>query len=606
MFYTGYAKLGNRILHKWIDDDGFKHQSFKQVQVELFTSDFNGTLKNSKYRSITGEPLKRHEFAKIGDAIAFKKEHTDIEGYEIHGNQNYLIQDISNNYPFDIDYDLSKLKILTFDIESEIDKNGGSFSDYTKNAIKPITAITVSVNKKQYYTFAYKDDFDTTQEGCETIFVKSKDEKNMLVDFLLFWKKENPDIVSGWNILNFDIPYIIHRVQNVLGDDATKLLAPSAYEVAPSFAIKENHNGTYTLQGVAILDYFDLYKKFTFKERENYKLDTIAFVELNERKLDYSEYGDLNSLYENDFQKYIKYNIRDVKLVDRLDDKLQLFELVVFLAYKSKIPFESVLSQVAMWDSFIYNELKKDNIVVPPKVEHKKTRKYRGAVVFDPIIAFVKWVLSFDLDGLYPHLIMQYGISPEVLIDNSSFYKLLKRSPKDFEILEPHWDGDKLDLDVDRFIQEDYQTELQAIKNLNLTVTANGALFDMTKDPLLPRLMKLLYSDRKGIKRNQLDAEAKMEKLKHANLKDSDEYKKYESIKNRCKVMQMGIKVFLNSCYGTLGTEYSRYYNIIIAEGITLSGQLSIFWIKNDLNKFLNRLVTYPVELTQELIKRGI
>ena len=174
---------------------------------------------------------------------------------------------------------------------------------------------------------------------------------------------------------------------------------------------------TCEMAGITVIDYLDLYKKFTYTNQESYRLDHIAFVELGERKLDHSEFDTFKDFYTGNWQKFIEYNIRDVELVDRMEDKMKLIELALTMAFDAKVNFTDVFFQVRTWDAIIYNYLKKKNIVIPPKERSEKDSQYAGAYVKEPIPGKYDWVVSFDLNSLYPHLIMQYNISPETLQD---------------------------------------------------------------------------------------------------------------------------------------------------------------------------------------------
>lgn len=587
-FYTNITTMGNRILHKYVDERGVKKEYFGHSTAELFVT----SKEDDIYKDVTGLPLSKVEFQRIADAKAFCKQYEGIENFQIHGNQNYWAQYIAQQYPEIIEFDQDRITIANIDIEVKMGENG---FPHAYLAESEITAITIGV-AGHYHVFGMKEyknkDADVTYKPCQN-------EKSLIWEFLQFWQKLNPDIITGWNTSTFDIPYLVNRIRNIIGEEFVCLMSPMGNKYCKQFAVNQKHKTEgkrveYDLAGIAHLDYLQLYRKFTFKERERYSLDFIAYTELKKKKLDYSEYGNLDDLYEKDFQKYIEYNIRDVRLVDELDGKLNLMMLAFNLAYKSKIPIDSVFSQVRMWDTYIYNALLEDNIVVPPKRHFSKSEKYEGAVVFPPAIGIHEWVASFDLDGLYPHLIMQYGISPEVIVNKSDLIKRRARYKDDIDavnVLLGYWDDIKgqLDVNVDMFVDGEPNEILDAIKHLNYHMTPNGAIFDGSRDPILPKLMLSLYNERKGVKQTQLKAEALAENLN--NDMTPAMIKEQKDIAKRCKVMQMGIKVFLNSAYGMIGNEYSRYYDVRIAEGITLSGQLSIQWIKRKINLYLNHML---------------
>jgi DNA polymerase elongation subunit (family B) len=282
-------------------------------------------------------------------------------------------------------------------------------------------------------------------------------------------------------------------------------------------------------------------------------LDHIANVELGQKKLDHSEFNTFKDFYTQGWQKFVEYNIIDVELVDRLEDKMKLIELAIVMAYDAKANYADVFSQVRMWDTIIYNYLKKRNIVIPPKERSDKTEKYAGAYVKEPIPGKYDWVVSFDLNSLYPHLIMQYNISPETLVD--------ARHPT---------------VTVDRILSEDEVIEGE------YAVCANGAQYRKDVRGFLPELMEKIYEDRTIYKKKMLEAKQQYEKRKTKTL---------EKEIARCNNIQMARKIQLNSAYGAIGNQYFRYYKLANAEAITLSGQVSIRWIEDRMNRYLNKIL---------------
>ena len=297
----------------------------------------------------------------------------------------------------------------------------------------------------------------------------------------------------------------------------------------------------------------DSYKKFTYTNQESYRLDHIAMVELDDKKLDHSEYENFKDFYTSDWQRFVEYNIHDVNLVDKLEDKMKLIELAVTMAFDAKVNFEDVYSQVRMWDTLIYNDLKKRNIVVPPRQSTKKDEKYAGAYVKEPEPGMYDWVVSFDLNSLYPHLIMQYNISPETLVDER----------------HPTVTVDKL-LNKEIDIDGDY------------AVCANGAQYRRDIHGFLPEIMQRIYDERTIYKKRMLSSKQEYEKSPTDKLRR--DISKFNNI-------QMARKIQLNSAYGAIGNQYFRYYNLANAEAITLSGQVSIRWIENKMNTYLNKLL---------------
>jgi DNA polymerase elongation subunit (family B) len=313
--------------------------------------------------------------------------------------------------------------------------------------------------------------------------------------------------------------------------------------------------------GIAVLDYIQLYRKFTYTEQESYRLDYIAQVELNEGKIDYRDegYSDLDDLRLRNFQRYIEYNVRDVEIVERLEDKLKLIELVYALAYDAKVNYEDTMTTVKQWDVITHNYLLDRNIVVPLNDKNKPDRAFVGGYVKDPKVGMSKWVVSFDLNSLYPHLIMQYNISPETLVtrlkDKVSIDDLLVGGASQF--------GGYLD-------------------KTNCTIAANLCIYTKEKRGFLPSIMDRMYDDRTKYKKQMIEVKKEYEKTKDPRL-----VKEIARLDN----MQMAKKIQLNSAYGALGNKWFRWFDVNNAEAITTSGQLSIRWIENKLNDYLNKLL---------------
>ena len=314
-------------------------------------------------------------------------------------------------------------------------------------------------------------------------------------------------------------------------------------------------NIAFEVGGLSQLDYMDLYKKFTYKAQESYRLDHIANVELGQKKLDHSEFDTFKDFYTGNWQKFVEYNIIDVELVDRLEGKMKLIELAVTMAYEAKVNYNDVFYQVRMWDNIIYNYLKDKDVVIPPKERSDKNDKYAGAYVKEPIPGVYDWVVSFDLNSLYPHLIMQYNISPETLLD--------ERHPT---------------VNVDKILNEEIAFELYK----DNAICANGAMYRKDVKGFLPELMEKMYGDRVVFKKKMLAAKQQYEKTPTVAL---------EKEISRCNNIQMAKKISLNSAYGAIGNQYFRYYKLANAEAITLSGQVSIRWIEMRMNGYLNKLL---------------
>ena len=437
-------------------------------------------------------------------------------------------------------------------------------------AEEPITAITYKQGAK-FIVFAcgeFRNDRNDIQ------YVQCTDEIDLIHRWLDEWSSDYPDVITGWNIKFFDIPYLVNRITKLLGDAVAKRLSPwntiYSREVSLNLAKK---NTTYTLLGISTLDYIDLYQRYApeGKSQDNYKLDTIGHAELGINKLSYAEYKTLHNLYRDNFQLFIEYNIRDVELIDKLDEKLKLIELVLTISYDAKCNFEDASTQVRMWDVLIYNHLREKNMVIPPQGHNEKHEMYVGAYVKEPIRGMHHWVASFDLNSLYPHLIMQYNISPETFIEPDDY----PREIRDFVSQNR--------INVETLLNSSIDTI--PLRNAKVTMTPNCQFFHTEKQGFLAEMMETMYDDRVKYKRMSIDGRKDLE-----NETDPDKRRLIQNKISRYHNLQLAKKVCLNSAYGALGNQYFRFFDVRQAAAITTSGQLSIRWIENALNSYMNRL----------------
>ena len=540
-FYTNVALMGDTILYRGYE--GKEPVTYRESFSPIL---FVPTKEESKHRTLEGINVKSMKFSNPRDAREFIKKYEHVDGFDVYGYDRFVYQYISDKFPGLIDYDFQTLRIYTIDIEVA-SENG--FPD-TESCAEEILCITIKdLNTKRVYTWVHRE-FECPDHV--QMFL-CDNEIRMMESFIDWWARNTPDVVTGWNCQLYDIPYICRRVSRILSDKWAKSLSPWNKIQENEIFIKGRKQISYDIMGVSILDYLDLYKKFTYTNQESYRLDHIAFVELGQRKLDHSEFDTFREFYAYGWQKFVEYNIFDVELVDRLEDKMKLIELAVTMAYDAKVNFDDVYSQVRMWDTLIYNFLREDNLVVPPKKVSQKDEKYAGAYVKEPIPGMYDWVVSFDLNSLYPHLIMQYNISPETLCD--------RKHPS---------------VTVDRLLN----CEVDLSNLVNKTVCPNGSMYRTDVQGFLPKMMQRIYDERTIYKKLMLDAKKEYEKTK-----DPEVVKKIAKYNN----IQMARKIQLNSAYGAIGNQYFRYYNLANAEAITLSGQLSIRWIEKKLNEYLNK-----------------
>jgi len=549
-FYTNVQLIGNQFLVRGVDNG-----NRFEFRDEFFPTLFVKSKKDTQYRTLNGEVVEEIHPGTVRDCREFYKKYDEVDGFEIYGNDRYIYQYISEKYPEnEIKFDISQIKLVTLDIETTAEKG---FPD-VESASEEILAITIQdYTTKQIITWGVKP-FLNKQKNVTYHHCPSEHE--LLSHFINYWMQDVPDVVTGWNIQLFDIPYICKRLNRVLGEKLMKRFSNWGLVTEGEVYIQGRKQITFDVGGLTQLDYLDLYKKFTYKAQESYRLDYIAEVELGQKKLDHSEFDTFKDFYTKGWQKFIEYNIVDVELVDRLEDKMKLIELALTMAYDAKVNYADVFYQVRMWDNIIYNYLKKRDIVIPPKIRSDKNEKYAGAYVKEPIPGKYDWVVSFDLNSLYPHLIMQYNISPETLLD--------ERHPT---------------ATVDRILEEEINFELFK----DNAVCANGAMYRKDVRGFLPELMDKMYNERVIFKKRMLQAKQQYEKTPTKAL---------EKEIARCNNIQMAKKISLNSAYGAIGNQYFRYYKLANAEAITLSGQVSIRWIEKKMNEYLNKLLSTTEE----------
>jgi len=543
-FYTNVEQVANRLLVR-----GYEGGSSFSYRVPFNPTLYVASKNYSEWKTLEGDCVEPLKMGSINDAKEFVKRYKEVEDFDIYGNTRYLYQYITQEHPEDeIQYDTSQIRVFNIDIETAAE-NG--FPDI-ESADQEILAISIKDSYTGRIIVFGARPFDN--KDSEVDYMHFRSEESMMTAFLEYWSENYPDVITGWNVQLFDIPYIARRIDRILGEKFTKTLSPWKLISSREIYIKGRRQVAYDLRGISTLDYLELYRKFTYTNQESYRLDHICMVELGARKLDHSEYDTFKEFYENDWQKFIEYNIHDVKLVDQLDDKMKLLDLAFTMAYDAKVNYEDVFSQVRMWDNYIYCELNKRKIAIPPKREATKDAKYAGAYVKEPKPGRYDWVVNFDLNSLYPHLIMQYNISPETLRETRHS-----------------------SANVEGILNKDVEI------NGEFAVCANGAQYRKDVQGFLPLMMQKMYDSRVIFKKKMIEAKKQYEKTPTVELTKEIA---------RCNNIQMAKKISLNSAYGAIGNEHFRYYRLANAEAITLSGQVSIRWIENKMNSYLNKLLS--------------
>ena len=547
MFYTNVQPHGNFIALRGINNHGESFKNKIPYEPTLYVQ--SQKAQNPQWKTLDGKPVAAVKWGSMKDSRQAMKEY----GGDVFGVDQFQYSFISDQYRGLIDYDLTKIKIAFIDIETSSEFGFPNI----RQANEEVLAISIKMNGR-FRVYACGD--YVPSNGVE--YIHCMEEEHLLEQFISDWAADYPDIVTGWNSRFFDIPYLMNRIRRLLGEKAANRLSPWGwYKETEVSLIGGRKQQVFDLVGLASIDYLDAYKKFMYVNQESYALNHIAYTELGEKKLDYSEASSLHELYKTNFQKFVDYNVHDVVLVERLEEKLKLMELIISLAYMAKCNFNDVFSPVKMWDCIIYNHLREQNIVIPPKSHEVKDSAYEGAYVKDPQVGRHKWVCSFDLNSLYPHLIMQYNISPETI--KGTHPEARKDSSGHHVMVES-----MLDMEMDT----------QFLKDNNLTMTPNGSLYTRKKQGFLPALMEKMYTDRVKYKKMMI---AEQKKGKAA---DTNKLAQYHN-------MQINLKIALNSAYGALGNQWFRFYDMRNAEAVSVAGQLSIRWAERAVNQYLNKIL---------------
>ena len=546
-FYTNVYQHRNLILVR-----EFKDGEYIQKQVQYKPTFYVPTNKDSSFRSVKGQNLEPKKFNSIAQARQFREKWKDVEGFDVHGIERHPYAYIAEYFPQDIEWMMRHVRIMNLDIECECE-NG--FPEPTE-AAEEINAITFKMfGHDTKYVFGTQ----AWEHGDPTIkYFHCQNEKQLLKTFLEEYKKIYPDIITGWNVDQFDITYLYNRLSKLFSNTIADQLSPWNITTVREWDTFGKKQQAYTLTGVEVVDYLQLYQKFTFKRRDSYKLENISQIELGKGKINYEEFGAMHLFYKKDYQKFLEYNVRDVTLVEELDDKLGLMGLMIQMAYTAKCNYLDAFRQVRYWDILIFNRLRQQNIIVPPaRSGAPKKQQFMGAYVKDPQVGMHEWVMSFDLNSLYPHLIMQYNISPETFTGMTSDTT-----------------------NVDMMLRKEVKT------NKLFAQTPNGAKFSKRKQGFLPEILENLYDERVLWKNKMIEYQKEYEK--------TDDPRKKQDLNRDIAIAynnQMVRKISLNSAYGAIGNEWFRYFEIGLAEAVTSSGQLAIKWVENAVNEYLNTIL---------------
>lgn len=499
-------------------------------------------------RSIFGGPLKKRVFRKQFDRLRSIKDGGAVKIYHnLPTEQQFLIDHfgLANATP-----EFMQFLLRTFFLDIEVYSKGGFPTP--KEAKDKINLLTLwDTQTRKFYSWGLEKEYKASRG--DVIYVACKTEAILLELFLQFWEKNYPDVFSGWNTEFFDIPYIINRVKRVLGEEHAARLSPVNRIFEKQFMGPFGKPTTkWVIYGISCLDYMELYKKFTMEKRESYKLDSIAEIEVGMNKVKY-QYGNLATLADEDWNKFVDYNIVDVDLLVHLDNKLNYIQLTRKLAYTGLTPMESALGTLTVVTGCIALKAKEINQVIPT-FEEELNAEIEGGYVREPIRGLHDAIVSFDANSLYPNTMITLNLSPETKLG-----KIVEKTETDVRILGIS--GKEYTISLEKF--------MRFVQSEQVCISRAGVMFTQKKKGLVPQIIETLYNERVGIKKELKDAKKSQSKYQ----KTDKEYGEWQTKCDQYNVRQHTIKILINSMYGYWANKYSPLGDADLARSITLTGQ---------------------------------
>ena len=542
--------------------------------------------------SYMDKPVKAKEFENIWTAREWYKGIKDTP-IKAHGNSDFAQQFLIGIYEGnDVLGTIVNIRVCYVDIET--DWNGGKTTP--EEAKDRITAITIHDSLTDTFYVAglcnYDRKKDMTNVGCNIEYSQFDEEIDLIRWYINHYNTFAYDIIVGFNSRFFDIPYMINRAWKLVGEAETSLMSPfNTILTRQVTERKYNEDVTYNdyeIFGSTHLDYLEVYKKHAVTTLDSYKLDNIAEYELGQNKLSYEEEGSLFNLFRENPQKFIEYNIKDVKLLIDIEKKRKLISVIVFMSYLAKTNFENAMGTTKLWEDLIANFLFKSNTVPLYTQEFKSQGKHLvGGYVREPVLGLHKWGITIDGNSLYPHLMMEFMID---LPSHIPYAQL----PSEVQKV------------VDKLTMQDLlhkRADLSVLKKYNIGMAANMECYDNTKQRLLPNLMKEFYAKRKVFKKEMYKYEKMALEIEN-DLERVEEYLEYKLLAEQNDTFQHAIKILINSVYGAICNKYFKYFKFELGESITTSGQLVNMWVGKAVEDFMikeifdgekpkNQIITY-------------
>ena len=556
-FYTSVEVINNRMCYRGYTDNGTAIMHKYKYEPSLYLKAQGGKSPTSLH-TVDGTLVEPFQFQSPNEMREWVKDKEGLQGFKYYGSDRPVMQFLQDKYPGEVKYDPKMINSVNLDIEVHSEEG----FPHPDTAEYPVTAITCKSSKSMVYHVFTTCEWDIDKSVMTHLTIQyhyAKSEVELLAKFMGWWCKDYPDAVTGWNVRFFDIHYLVNRITRIAGEEVAMRLSPWNRVYKKSINFKGKNMDSYVMMGIAQLDYYDLFQKFGYQygPQESYKLDHIASVVLGEKKLSYEEYGSLKNLYKENPQLYVDYNIKDVELVERMDDKMDLIGLCFTIAYKAGVNYGDVFGTTAIWDSIVYRELHQKGVVVPAMRDKgllgAMNAAFVGGYVKSVVPGIYDWVVSFDLASLYPNIIAEWNMSPEKLIENRSMAS-----------------------GVDYYVQNDPEQKPEG------SLAANGTMFSNDGQGIFPQIVVDYYSERKQVKHQMLEAKKKYEIMQTKEL---------EREISTCENKQMAIKILMNSLFGAIGNRWYRYFDLRIAEGITMTGQYIIKTCEKTINLELNRML---------------
>jgi DNA polymerase elongation subunit (family B) len=510
--------------------------------------------KNGEAESIYGTRLMKKVFDTQYNRYKYIQDANIKRVFEnLPATQQYLVDTFwkENEKP---EFSKNPIKVLFLDIETYSPDEFPKPADptHTVNVITCFDSLS-----RRYITFGLGN-FDNKDDDVD--YIKCDSERDLFKKFVQYIEKDYPDIMSGWNSEFFDLPYILNRCTRILGEEWTNRLSPSgkvySRTIKGQFGVEQVR---WYIEGMSLIDYLDVYKRFSVGIKESYKLDAIGEAELGEKKIDFGNMN-LATLADNDWQTFVEYNIQDVRLLAKLEDKLKYTELIKMLAYVGLTTFEAALGSLSVINGATAVRARFRNQKIPSFIRNEDTGKNPGAYVGDPLKGFQENIISFDANSLYPNVMISLNMSPETKVA-----KIEDKNNK--EIVLRHVNGQVFSLKHDKF--------LEFCKKEEVAISKANVLFTQKRKGVMPEILDYYYNKRVEIKK-----ELGAIKREYAKTKNKDLKFKIEQLDAK----QLCIKVFINSIYGYFGNKNAPFGDDDIASSITLTGQ-SVIKTSNELLK---------------------